>query len=1043
MVDSSSGGEVPRGFKLRHTLRVDQAVVTRLAWSPDGRMLASGAGDSVVRIWDAETGEAQKKIPTGQTDIVYSVAWSRDGLLASGAGDRTIRVWRPETGEQCLTLQGYGHDDRVFRVAWSPDGQTLASGSADNSIRLWDAKTGKWTGGHYGHYAGVNDLAWSPDGRRLASGSYDQWVRMWSVAKRELGWEQLLWQNKGHTAFVSSLAWSPDPDRRMLASGAEDSIIQIWDPESGRPMFRLEGHTGSITGVAFSADSQLLASKSKDNTVRLWRTDRWETVAILDEVHSTWWEPGLAFHPKRPILATLGERDTIVRIWELDLEILLGETSAAGKPTRAVYHTTAKVVLVGDSGVGKTGLGWRLVHGTYKEHDSTHGQQFWVLEPLKHTRGDGAKCEAVLWDFAGQPDFRLIHTLFLDDADLALVLFNPANRQEPLHGVDFWLKALAHGRERPCRAILVGARIDVGELALTPDEIDAFCRDRGISGGYVATSAKRGVGLDELIKRVKGQIGWDTMNATVTTDTFKRIKDFVLRLKEGPERTDVLADPDDLQRKLQATDPEWRFSDDEMMAAVANLANYGYVRVLRTSGSERCILLAPELLNNLAASIVLEARRNPRGLGALDEGRLLKGEYRFPELDGLDERDRQTLLDAATMLFLGHNTCFRETHEPDTYLIFPELINQKKPRLDEEVEPENDVSYSVSGDVANAYAALVVLLGYTNVFTRTHQWQDQARYVMGEREVCGFRQQTTGFEGEAEYVLYYGQDVGQPTRDLFRGLFERFLLRRRVQVTRYPPVVCQKCGYRQGREEVVRQVRDRRPAMFCSKCGKKINLAGVGEVITPGRIVHGPIEQERAVADLRTRYEAALVTVKSLARKKRRKKPTCFISYAWGVREHEEWIEKRLARDLQNAGVEVILDRWHNSAIGSSVPRFISLLEVRETLIVVVGTPLYRQKYENKVSTTGSVVAAEVDLINLRLIGTEQEKKTVLPVLLDGDERTSFPPLMRGRVFADIQREEAYFPTLFKLILTLYGIPFEGPEVAELRESLTPGSFHS
>jgi hypothetical protein len=104
-----------------------------------------------------------------------------------------------------------------------------------------------------------------------------------------------------------------------------------------------------------------------------------------------------------------------------------------------------------------------------------------------------------------------------------------------------------------------------------------------------------------------------------------------------------------------------------------------------------------------------------------------------------------------------------------------------------------------------------------------------------------------------------------------------------------------------------------------------------------------------------------------------------------------------------------------------------------------VGTPLYRQKYENKLSTTGSVVAAEVDLINQRYLGTEEQKATVLPVLLDGDDRTSFPPLMLRRVFADFRRENAYFSALFDLILTLYGIPSKRPEVVELRESLRPG----
>ncbi len=193
------------------------------------------------------------------------------------------------------------------------------------------------------------------------------------------------------------------------------------------------------------------------------------------------------------------------------------------------------------------------------------------------------------------------------------------------------------------------------------------------------------------------------------------------------------------------------------------------------------------------------------------------------------------------------------------------------------------------------------------------------------------------------------------------------------------------------------------------------------------------IDQERATADLQTKYESALKTVKSLAWEKR---PTCFISYAWGERAHEQWVEKRLARDLQNADIEVILDRWDNAAIGSSVPRFIGLLENSKMLVVVVGTPLYRKKYENKVSTTGSVVAAEVDLINGRMLGNERQKKTVLPVLLDGTEAKSLPPLMHRRVFADFRREESYFLALFDLILTLYEISFKDPAVTDLREML-------
>src|SRR4029077_4140233 len=137
--------------------------------------------------------------------------------------------------------------------------------------------------------------------------------------------------------------------------------------------------------------------------------------------------------PRLPMLATLGEYDRIIRIWELDEALLLGASlfgSAEGKQ-QSVHYTTAKLVLVGDSGVGKTGLGWRLAHGEFKEHTSTHGQQFWPFKDLELHRVDGIECEAVLWDLAGQPDYRLIHALSLDDADLALIVFDPTDRRNP------------------------------------------------------------------------------------------------------------------------------------------------------------------------------------------------------------------------------------------------------------------------------------------------------------------------------------------------------------------------------------------------------------------------------------------------------------------------------------------------------------------------------------------------------------------------------------------------------------------------------------
>lgn len=138
---------------------------------------------------------------------------------------------------------------------------------------------------------------------------------------------------------------------------------------------------------------------------------------------------------------------------------------------------------------------------------------------------------------------------------------------------------------------------------------------------------------------------------------------------------------------------------------------------------------------------------------------------------------------------------------------------------------------------------------------------------------------------------------------------------------------------------------------------------------------------------------------------------------------------------MQKAGIDVALDRWHNAQVGGSVARFIERIEGSDR-IVMVGTPLYRRKYDNKNTRTGYVVPAEVDLINNRLLGTESQKESVLPLVLAGEKETSLPPLLHGRVYADFRDESLYFTTAFDLILSLYQLPPTHPAVADLRDSL-------
>jgi hypothetical protein len=224
--------------------------------------------------------------------------------------------------------------------------------------------------------------------------------------------------------------------------------------------------------------------------------------------------------------------------------------------------------------------------------------------------------------------------------------------------------------------------------------------------------------------------------------------------------------------------------------------------------------------------------------------------------------------------------------------------------------------------------------------------------------------------------------------------------------------------------------------LFCSNCGHKLAIPPVEDLAGRGPAA-AVVDEQADTAARRTQYEAALAQLGSFLRSWERESKRLFVSYAWGEPKHEQWVERRLARDLRRAGVEIIPDRWSNAEPGANIARFISRVSECE-LVVAVGTPLYRQKYENKLSSTGTVVAAEVDLINQRLIGTENEKRSVLPVLLDGDAPMSLPPLLRGRVYADFRRPVDYFANLFDLLLTIEGVPFDDEAVIDLRNALRP-----
>ncbi len=236
-------------------------IVSSVAFSPDGKVLASGSHDKTVKLWNVEIGQEIRTL-TAHSDWVNSVAFSPDGkTLASGSRDKTVKLWNIETGEELKTLTA--HSDWVRLVAFSPDGKTLASASKDKTIKLWNAATGQEIKTLTGHSESVWSIAFSFDGKTLASGSGDKTIKLWNV---QTGKE--IKSFAGHSDDINSVAFSPDG--KLLASGSSDKTIKLWDVASGKEIKTLAGHSEVVWAVAFSPDGKTLASGSFDTNIKSW-----------------------------------------------------------------------------------------------------------------------------------------------------------------------------------------------------------------------------------------------------------------------------------------------------------------------------------------------------------------------------------------------------------------------------------------------------------------------------------------------------------------------------------------------------------------------------------------------------------------------------------------------------------------------------------------------------------------------------------------------------------------------------------------------------
>ncbi|MCP4582232.1 MAG: TIR domain-containing protein [candidate division Zixibacteria bacterium] len=798
---------IANGKIVEKTIKLNQrGGISYYAFAPNGKHVLTNADDNTACLWDMETGHCLC-VFNGHTSPVLYVGLSADQRhVFSGSRDRTVRMWDVDTGK-CLRVFN-GHLGTIWSVAWSTNQRRALSGSSDNTIRLWNLATGGCLRSFKGHQGIVFSVVWSADRRRALSGSGDYTMRLWDI-----GTGRCLRVFEGHSNTIRGVVWSAD--QRRALSGSWDKTIRLWDVENGICLRVLEGHSSAVRRLALSADDRHALSGSDDNTVRLWDVETGRCLRVLEGHTCNVW--GVAWSADGHH-ALSGDVKGGIRIWDLSKYITKSRAAKTSIPVDIpaapdqVQYTNAKVLLVGDTSSGKTGLSMRLASKKWEPSDSTVGAwaTHWKL-PLGTK--DGVEREIWLWDFGGQADQRLIHQLYMDETALAVLVFD-GQKEDLFEALGQWDRDLDRAANREFTKLLAAGRIDAGGLRVSRNQVEAFAEERGYTE-FLETSAKKNIGCKELKQAILDGIPWEKIPWRSSPLLFKQLKEEIISLKDSGRvlmRFNELRDALNLRLSGKVA----RFTDEELKAVVSLLAGPCVVWELKFGS---WILLQPERINAYAQAVIQTMREDEDERGCLTEERVLNGELTYhSSMERLGDDEERFVLLAMHQTLVERGLCMREQTDCGPLLIFPSFYRRERPEL--VGHPAVLVSYRFNGFLDDIYATLIVKLHHTRNFDQDELWRYAADFktTTGKNQQLGVKLNRRA-EGAGELEVYFDPAIAAEEKIIFSRYVHEHLLQKAKDVERLRHYVCPHCGTPVGNRVVaMKKLAEGKKDIPCVQC---------------------------------------------------------------------------------------------------------------------------------------------------------------------------------------------------------------------------------